>query len=146
MVIGGASQDANVKVHAVAERLIGSTTPAGRRLAKGKHGQPLLKASPQPVYRVPAHQASQPGASLPAGRQDHLVIVAGAGLGAYRFQHVAVADDAAGLAADPVQLLHGPVHTVFRGGTDVPVGPRRPGQHWNHGAYGYPRSKQELHR
>jgi len=87
--------------------------------AEGNYGQRLLAATPQPVHRVLAQQPGQPGAPLPAGRQDHLVIVVGAGLGAHRLQQVAAADDVAGLAADPLQVPHYAVRPVFCGGTDV---------------------------
>ena len=53
--------------------------------------QPLPPASPQLVDRVQVQAVGQPVAALPAGGQDHLVVVVGTGFGAHRRDQVLVA-------------------------------------------------------
>src|SRR6266496_12558 len=63
-------------------RLAGQGRPGVRHaLTEREDDQPLPKAWPQPVSRVPAQGPGQPGAGLSAGRQDHLVVMVDAGLG-----------------------------------------------------------------
>src|SRR5215831_1995847 len=71
------------------------------------------------MNRVLMQAARQPGAALPASRQDHFVIVVTAGLGMYCLHELLVTDEAACLAANCLQMPHGSVHAVLRGGIDV---------------------------
>jgi hypothetical protein len=52
--------------------------------AARKCDQPSPPAPPQPMNRIPAQNPRQPGADLPAGRHNHLIVVAATGLGAHR--------------------------------------------------------------
>ncbi len=77
--------------------------------------------------------------ALAAGGQDHLVIVVAAGLGAHRVQQVLIADEAAGLAADRLEVPHGQVHAVLGRRADVVV---RAGRH---GELSHPGPEDKLH-
>ena len=52
------------------------------------------------MNRIPAQNPRQPGADLPAGRQNYLIVVAATGLGAHRPYQILTTDEAARLAAD----------------------------------------------
>jgi hypothetical protein len=47
--------------------------------AERKCDQPSPPAPPQPMNRIPAQNPRQPGADLPAGRQNYLIVVAATG-------------------------------------------------------------------
>src|SRR5580700_9829540 len=69
-----------------------------------EHDQLLAPLSPQPLNRVLAHNVSEFGTLLPAGRQDDLVIVMAAGLRAHRLDQILIAQQTTGLAADRLQV------------------------------------------
>jgi hypothetical protein len=61
--------------------------------------QPVPRAHPEPVYRVQSKETGEPG-TVPAGHQDHLVVVMPADLRAYRsVQLPLTGDDAERVAA-----------------------------------------------
>src|SRR5580704_10531262 len=78
-----------------------------------EHDQPLAPLSPQPLNRVLAHNVSEFGTLLPAGRQDDLVIVMAAGLRAHRLDQLLLAQQATGLAADRHQAAEHKVPPVL---------------------------------
>src|SRR5690349_11628874 len=63
----------------------------------------------------------QPSGAFSAGRQDYLVILVTAGRGVRRLHQVRITDEAGGPAADCLQVLHGQVHAMLGGGTDVVI-------------------------
>src|ERR1700684_1835285 len=76
------------------------SAPGLRRApAGGKNDQPLPQTPPQLVNRVQMRPGG-PSAAFPAGHQDDLVILVGAGLGVHRLRQVLIADEGAGLAAE----------------------------------------------
>jgi hypothetical protein len=58
------------------------------------------------MNRIPAQNPRQPGADLPAGRHNHLIVVAATGLGAHRPYQTLTTDEAPRLAADCPQVPH----------------------------------------
>src|SRR5580700_12058027 len=91
-------------VYTTAARLLCSRAGLSFEGTIREHDQPLAPLSPQPLNRVPAHNVSQFGTLLPAGRQDDLVIVMAAGLRAHRLDQLFLAQQATGLAADRLQV------------------------------------------
>src|ERR1700691_4907726 len=79
----------------------------------GPPHHPLPPPAPQLLNGGPARDPSQPRTLLPAGRQDHLVVIMPLGLRAHRSEQVFMADDPAGLTADHLQILDGPFHAVL---------------------------------
>lgn len=87
----------------------------------GEYDQPPTQLPPQLLDRVLAHEVRQHRTLLPAGRQDHLVVIMTASLRAHCRDQVFVADNPAGLAAGHLQVLHGPFHAVLGVHTDVVI-------------------------
>ena len=53
------------------------------------------------MNRIPAQNPCQPAADLPAGRQNHLIVIATTGLGAHR-PHQILTTDKKPLALQPI--------------------------------------------
>jgi hypothetical protein len=105
----------------------------------GKVGEPIEAQRPSTGHWLPPITARRAAAAdlgsckrqisgslkrrtfLPAGGQDHLVVIMTASLRAHRRNQVFVADNPAGLAADHLEVLHGPFHAVLGAQTDVVI-------------------------